>query len=77
MSGPPVPAEWTRMIGNLRAAQVANDVMHSPDSTGDEVIEAARQYREVTDAVIADLGVLSAQMVLARITLFLSKRERA
>ena len=65
------------MIGNHRAAQVANDVMRNPDSTGDEVIEAARQYREVTDAVIADLGLLSEQMVLARITLFLSKRERA
>lgn len=76
MSGPPVPAEWTRMIGNLRAAQVARDVMRNPDTSPFDKIEASRQYRELSDAVIADLGLLSEQMVLARITLFLSKRER-
>ena len=29
MSGP-VPAEWTRVIGSLRAAQVAQDTMKAP-----------------------------------------------
>lgn len=76
MSGPPVPAEWTRMIGNLRAAQVAMDVIRNPAASRSEVIEAEVCRRDMADAVIADLGLLSEQMVLARITLFLSKRER-
>lgn len=77
MSGPPVPVEWTRMIGNLRAAQVAFDVIRDLDAARDEQAAAMAQYCEMTDAIIADLGLLSDAMVLARITLFLSKRERA
>ncbi|MBL9047840.1 MAG: hypothetical protein JNK34_11130 [Tabrizicola sp.] len=64
------------MIGNLRAAQIASDVMRHPDFGPDEKQLAERQYREMSDAVIADLGLLSEQRVLARVTLFLSKRER-
>lgn len=76
MSGPPVPAEWSRMIGNLRSAQVANDVIRNPESTMQETVKAAALYAQSAEDIIADLGLLSEQMVLARITLFLSKRER-
>lgn len=77
MSGPTVPVEWTRMIGNRRAAQVANDVVRSPDATEAEKAKALQHYGEMSDAVMADLSLLSEAGVLARITFFLSKRERA
>lgn len=75
MSGP-VPQEWTRMIGSLRAAQVAQDTTHSPTSRQADKDEAMVRYCRAVDSIIADLGVLSEQQVLGRITLFLARKER-
>lgn len=75
MSGP-VPAEWTRMIANLRGAQVAGDTMRSPTATQIARDEATVRYSRAADQIIADLGVLSERQVLGRITLHLARRER-
>ncbi|NJS39822.1 MAG: hypothetical protein HC783_13305 [Rhodobacteraceae bacterium] len=72
----PVPAEWTRMIGSFRAAQVAQDQMKDPAASQQVRDDATIRYSRAVDQVIADLGTLSERQVLGRITLFLSKRER-
>ena len=76
MSGP-VPDEWTRMIGSLRAAQVAQDTMRDPAASQIARDEATVRYSRAADQIIADLGTLSERQVLGRITLFLAKRERS
>lgn len=71
MSG--VPHEWTRMIANLRAAQVAQDCVKAPHANLMMRDEAMAAYVRASDAVIADLGTLSELQVLGRITLFLAR----
>lgn len=75
MSGP-VPAEWTRVIANLRAAQVAWDTMKSPAATQIARDEATVTYSRAADQIITDLGALSERHVLGSITLHLAKKER-
>lgn len=71
MSG--VPHEWTRMIANLRAAQVAQDCTKTPGASLMMRDEAMAAFVRASDAVIADLGTLSERQVLGRITLFLAR----
>lgn len=71
MSG--VPHEWTRMIANLRAAQVAQDCLKAPGTSQTMHDEAMVAYVRASDAVIAELGTLSERQVLGRITLFLAR----
>ncbi len=73
----PVPVEWTRLIGSLRAAQVAQDQMKNPAASQQARDDATIRYCRAADQIISDLGILSERQVLGRITLFLAKRERA
>ena len=68
-----VPNEWTRMIANLRAAQVAQDCIKAPGASQAMRDEATASLVRAADAVIADLGTLSERQVLGRITLFLAR----
>ena len=71
MSG--VPDEWTRMIANLRAAQVAQDCIKAPGASQIMRDEAMAAFVRASDTVIADLGRLSERQILGRITLFLAR----
>ncbi|MDT8856463.1 hypothetical protein RNZ50_15825 [Paracoccaceae bacterium Fryx2] len=72
-----VPAEWTRMIGNLRTALLARDAMKAPEAQPPEHDAATARYCRAVDAVIEDLGLLSERQVLGRITLLLARKDRA
>lgn len=69
-----VPVEWTRVIDNLRRAQVAGGVMKDLAQPAHERDRATDDYVRAVDAVIADLGALSERMVLGHITLFLARK---
>ncbi len=71
MSG--VPHEWTKMIAHLREAQVARDSLSTPDLNQVMRDEATIALVRASDAVIANLSLLSERQVLGRITLFLAR----
>lgn len=60
-----VPAEWTRMVGTLRDAQIARDCMKAFEASQTDIDLATFRY------------TLSANGGLGRITLLLSKKERS
>ena len=72
-----VPEEWTRMLGNLRAALIERDVMRSQVATQQMRDAATDRYCSLVDAMVDDLDVLSTRLELGRITAFLSKKERS
>lgn len=71
-----VPTEWTRMIANLRTAQVAQDCIKTPGASQAMRDEATASLVRASDAVIADFGILSERQVLGRITMFLARVAR-
>lgn len=71
-----VPPAWTRMIGNLRVAQVARDTLRSPITSQMSRDLATVTYSRAVDLVIDDLNTLSEQQVLGRVTMFLARKER-
>ena len=71
-----VPPAWTRMIGNLRMAQVARDTMRAPLTSPMSRDLATVNYSRAVDLVIDDLNALSEQQVLGRVTLHLARKER-
>lgn len=75
MSGP-VPEAWTKLVGQHRAAQVAQDQMKDVTSAQAARDEATVRYARATDAMVAEMTRLSESRELGRITAFLSKRER-
>lgn len=72
-----VPAEWTRLMGTLRNAQIDRDCMRAFETSPADRDLATVRYTRAVDAVIADLFALSAKGELGRITLLLSKKERS
>lgn len=71
-----VPPEWTRVLGNLRAAQIERDVMKSETADPQLRDVATERYCRFADAIIDDLGTLSTRLELGRITAFLARKER-
>ena len=72
-----VPAEWTRVMGTLRDARIADDCVKAFDSSQVDRDLAMVRYARAVDAIMADLFTLSAKGELGRITLLLSKKERS
>lgn len=72
-----VPAEWTRMVGTLRDAQIARDCMKAFEASQTDIDLATFRYTRAVDAIMADRFALSAKGELGRITLLLSKKERS
>lgn len=72
-----VPAEWTRMVGTLRDAQIARDCGKALTASDADRDLATVRYTRAVDAIMADLFALSANGGLGRITLLLSKKERS
>lgn len=68
-----VPAEWTRMVGTPRDAQIARDCMKAFEASQTDIDLATFRYTRAVDAIMADL----ANGGLGRITLLLSKKERS
>lgn len=71
-----VPEDWTRMIGHLHTAQVAEATMKNPAATTPVRDEATVSYSRSVDAMFACLSRLRETQELGRITTLLSKRER-
>lgn len=71
-----LPIEWTRAMVNLRTAQVANDTRRNPAVSQVARDQATIEYTRATDALVADLGILSERLVLGRITQFLQRGDR-
>lgn len=72
-----VPAEWTRMVGTLRDAQITHDCVKAFESSDADRDLAMVRYGRAVDAIMVDLFALSANGGLGRITLLLSKKERS
>lgn len=72
----PVPEAWTRLVGQHRAAQVAQDQMKNPEATQIARDEATVRFARATDAMVAEMTRLSETQELGRITLLLARRER-
>lgn len=72
-----VPQDWTAMITHLNDALVARPVMNNPHSRQIDRDLATDRYVHAVDAIIDCLVRLREQMVLGRITMLLSKKERS
>lgn len=70
------PLEWSRMIGNLHAAEVARAVIRAPETPKVQRDEAVVAYTRASDAVIDDLLIMKHDHTLGRVTLLLGKKER-
>lgn len=70
----PVPAEWTRLVGQLAQARLNREAMRS-GTTQQLRDEATVRYTRAADAIIDDLAALSDAKVLGRITLLLARKE--
>lgn len=71
-----VPKDWTEMIGQHRAAMVAQDQMRDPAASQTMRDEATVRYCRAADAVIAHLASLSERQVLGRVTMYLARVVR-
>lgn len=72
----PVPQEWTRLIGHLSAAQVAEPMMNDLTLGRDTRDEAIIAYMRSMDGIFDSLSRLRENGELGRITLLLARRER-
>ncbi len=72
-----VPRAWTTMIAQLRTARLSRDVMRDPRETQAARDRATVDYSRAVDAMVDDLALLSDGQMLGRITLLLSKKDRA
>lgn len=70
------PPEWSRMIGNLHAAEVARAAIRAPETPKVQRDEAIVAYTRASDAVIDDLLILRANHTLGRVTTLLGRKER-
>ena len=70
-----VPLEWTRLCGNLQAAQIERDCL-ALGLTGAAHDETLQRYTRLVDLIMDDLVALKGSFVMGQITLFLSKKER-
>ena len=75
MSG--VPQAWTDLIAALRRAQVARDIVREKGATQQLRDCAVIDYSRACDAMVEEMSKLSAAHDLGRITLLLSKKDRA
>lgn len=84
-----VPAEWTRMIGNLCDAEVELQAIRAADGIAGSAVsesgsetaywakdQAVVRYTRLVDEIMRDLIRLREQNVLGRITLLLGRKER-
>jgi len=72
----PVPEAWTRLVGQHRAAQVAQDQMKDIQASQIARDEATVRYARACDAMVAEMTRLSETQELGRITLLLARKER-
>lgn len=70
------PLGWSRMIGNLHAAQVARAAIRATETPKVQRDEAIVAYSRAADAVIDDLLILKDDHTLGRITTLLGRKER-
>lgn len=72
-----VPAEWTRMVGTLREARIADDCVKAFAASQVDRDLALTRYERLAKSIMGDLFTLSDNRDLGRITLLLSKKERS